>query len=355
MEKVAIILVNYKDYANRFLAECRDSLRLQDYPGDKFKIFIVDNASSKGSLEYLNTAYPEAEIIARPDGNYSAANNAGIKRATEQGFKLFVIANMDTKFDHYWLRELVKAVNTGEQVGIAQSKILLYPKNKEEWNNPLINSSGNIMHFLGFGFTSDYGKKDYAINSRLISGYASGCSLIIKKQVLDKTGGYDEEYYMYHDDIELCWRAKLAGYKIALAPDSRVFHKYEFSRSILMFYYMERNRYLAMFSYYKFLTILIILPMILAMDLGILAYSAVNGNIKAKLKVYLYFLKRKTWQHVFQVRKKVRKFRIVRDKEIIQYYSGSVRFQEIDNLLLKYIGNPLCEIYWRMVKKIILW
>mgnify|MGYP001608715920 CR=1 FL=1 len=236
-KKVAIILVNYKDYVNRFLGECRDSLRAQNYPKDSCIIYIVDNASSDESVKYIKENYPEAKIIPRLDGNYAAANNAGIKEGIKDGCEYFVIANMDTKFDADWLSELIKAIASDPIIGIAQSKMLLYPKNEEEWKTPKINSMGNIMHFLCFGFTSYYNEIDRKIEGLPeIKGYASGCSFITKKEVLDKIGGYNEEYYMYHDDIEMSWKTKLAGYKIVLAPKSVMYHKYEFGRSICMLY-----------------------------------------------------------------------------------------------------------------------
>src|SRR3989344_304337 len=117
-KKIGIILVNYKEYARRFLAECRDSLRAQNYQKELIRVYIVDNASSDESFNYLKKNYPEAKVIARPDGNYAAANNAGIKAAIEDGCEYFVIANMDTKFDPDWLVELAKAIESDPEIGI---------------------------------------------------------------------------------------------------------------------------------------------------------------------------------------------------------------------------------------------
>ncbi|NQT49688.1 glycosyltransferase family 2 protein [Candidatus Kuenenbacteria bacterium] len=216
------------------------------------------------------------------------------------------------------------------------------------------------MHYLGFGFTDGYGEPKSKVLSQKskveeLKGYASGCSLVVKKEVLDKIGGYDEEYYMYHDDIELNWRAKLAGYKIVLAPKSVVYHKYEFARSVRMLFYMERNRYLVLFSFYKFRTILLILPALLFMELAMLLYSVAKGWFKTKLRVYGYFLKLRTWRHIIQVRKQVRGFRIKKDKQLIRDYAGKILFQEIENPLLKYIGNPILNLYLKLIKKIIVW
>lgn len=88
-----------------------------------------------------------------------------------------------------------------------------------------------------------------------------------------KIGGYNEEYYMYHDDLEISLKVKLAGYKIILAPRSVIYHQYEFSRSTKMIYYMERNRYLTIMTFYPaYLVFLIILPCII-MDLGMFLFN----------------------------------------------------------------------------------
>ena len=83
MKKVGIVLVNYKEYANKYLSACRDSLRIQTY--SNFIVYIVDNASSAESLSYLKNLYPEAVILPREDGNYCAANNLGMKQAINDG------------------------------------------------------------------------------------------------------------------------------------------------------------------------------------------------------------------------------------------------------------------------------
>lgn len=358
MDKVGIVLVNYKDYAQKFLADCRSTLENQSYPRDDFIVYIIDNASSPESLKYLHDYYPQAVVIAREDGNYSAANNAGARQAIADGCQFIVIVNMDVEFDQDWLTELVLAIKSDDKIGIVQSKILLYPKNEEQRKNPLINSVGNKIHYLGFGFTQGYNEPqtNYPDNKLTeITGYASGCSFIMKKQVFEKVDGYDEEFYMYHDDLEISWKARLAGYKIMLAPKSIIYHKYEFSRSVRMVYYMERNRYLSMFIFYKFATLLLILPAMIIMEFGMLFFSLINKWFKTKIKVNLYFLKISTWKFILRKRKQVNCFRKLKDKDLVKNFSGQVLFQEIQNPLLKYVGNPLINIYWKIVRKIVFW
>jgi len=355
MKKVGLILINYKDYASKYMVECWAGLMQQTYPKELTSIYIVDNAATNETLQYLKSNFDKATIIARPNGNYSAGNNAGIKQAKKDNCEYFVIVNMDVTFEATWLAELVTAIESDPKIGIAQSKILLYEK--DERANRLINSLGNAFHYLGFGFTTGYQQKvtEDNKNTTEISGYASGCSLIIKREVLDKIGCYDEEYYMYHDDLELSWRAKLAGYKIVLAHKSIIYHKYEFKRSVLMLYYMERNRFLAIFTYYRLGTIALIMPALIFLEGGMWLYAIAKGWFKTKTKVAWYFLQPKSWQHIIKARKEVKQFRIVSDKTMLKSFKGRVEFQEIDNVLLKYIGNPILNTYLNLIKKLIIW
>ena len=348
-------MVGYKDYVNRFLLECRDSLREQTYPKELYEVYIVDNASIN-DCEFIKANYPEAIAIPTDHGNYCTANNIGLKSAMENGCEYFIIANMDTKFSPDWISELVKAMESDPKIGIAQSKMLLYPKTEEEWKQPKINSLGNIMHFLGFGFTSAYNELDREITGYPeITGYASGCSYITNKEVLDKIGLYDEDYHMYHDDIEMSWRVKLAGYKIVLAPKSVMYHKYEFRRSILMLYFMERNRYLVMFQYYKLPTLILLAPAIIAMECGMIFFSIASGWFGKKVEEIKYFFSPKVWAKIIAKRKEIRKFRVVKERDIIKSFEGRVLFQEIQNPVLKYIANPIFNLYWQVVKRVIFW
>jgi GT2 family glycosyltransferase len=351
MKKVGIIMVNFKEYAQNYLSEFRDSLLAQDYSLEFVNYYMVDNASSDSSRKYLGENFPEAILIPREDGNYAEANNVGARKAFEDGCEYIIIANIDTSLDKSWISELVSALDKNEKAGIAQSKILLYSKKKEDIIKPKINTLGNIMHFLGFGFTSAYRESDRKIEGYPeIKGYASGCSFIIRKEIFNKIGGYDKEYYMYHDDIEVSWKTKLLGYKIILAPKSVIYHKYEFSRSIRMLYYMERNRYLVMFQFYSFLTLIIIMPAIFIMEIGMIFFSVVNSWFVTKVKVNFYFLKPSTWIAIIKKRNFLRKIRKISEREIVKSFEGRVLFQEITSPVLKYIANPLLNLYWKIVK-----
>jgi len=354
MKKVGIVLVNYKEYANKYLSACRDSLRTQTYTD--FTVYIIDNASSDESLTYLKEAYPEAIILPRTDGNYCAANNLGMNQAIKDGCDYLVAANMDTEFEADWLKELVAALDNNLSAGIAQSLILLYPKNKAESQEPKINTTGNLLHFLFFGFTSNYNVKKSEVTLTdypEITGYASGCSFIIRRVTFLAIDGYNEDYYMYHDDLDISLKARLAGYKIILAPRSIMWHKYEFERSVRMLYYMERNRAISFLAFYPLGALILLTPVFLIMSLGMLLFSIVGGWFFTDLKVMAYFLKPSSWQLIAKIRKHYQKITNDSISKVAQTFVGRIEFQEIDNPILNYLVNPVFNAYWNLVKKII--
>lgn len=354
MKKVGIVLVNYKDYASKYLKACRDSLLLQSY--QNFIVYLVDNASSEESVSNLQKIYPEAVILPREDGNYCAANNLGMKQGVIDGCDYLIAANMDTEFTVNWLLELVEALNNNSQAAIAQSLILLQPKTEDEKKNPQINTTGNLIHFLLFGFTNNYQVTLSKVNLDKyseIKGYASGCSFIIRSEVFEEIGGYNENYYMYHDDLDISLKVKLAGYKIILAEKSLVYHKYEFERSVRMLYYMERNRGLTFFAIYPLTLIILLFPFWLVMSLGMLFFAVLGGWFKTKIKVMAYFLQINTWREIFKERKRYQTITKIKTKELFDNFVGKIEFQEIENPVLKYLVNPIFNAYWKVVKKIV--
>lgn len=353
-KKVGLILINYKDYARRFLESCRAGLLSQDYPRAAWQVFIVDNASTPQSADFLKETFPEAEILLRPDGNYCAANNLGFRRAIEVGCDYVVTVNMDTEAEPTWLSELVKALENNPAAAIAQSRIYLYPKKDEEQQSPRLNTLGNIIHYLGYGFTSCYGQSDRLVEGYPeIEGYASGCSFIMRPESWLAVGGYNEEFYMYHDDIEISLKVRLLGQKIILAPASKIFHKYEFDRSIRMLYYLERNRWLTILSFYPWTLIILLVPALLFMEVGSLLYSVLHGRLDTSIKVILYFLRPVNYRLAFRARRQIKSFQAIPFRQLAKGFKGRILFQEIASPILIYFVNPILAGYWKIVKKII--
>jgi hypothetical protein len=352
MPKVAVVLINYKDYARKYLNECIASLRQQSYPKDSFKVFIVDNATSAETVQHLRAAAPEAEIIPEEkNAGFAEGNNIAMRRALGEDYGYIVLFNMDTIADARWLEELVRVAEADKGLGAVQSLIMLHPETEK------INSLGNEIHFLGFGFCKGYGERISNIKHPISNDffYASGASVLYPVEVLKKVGLFDPEFFMYHEDTDLSWRIRQAGYKIALAEKSVMYHKYQFSRSILQFYHMERNRMIMMFENYRLGTLILIFLPFLIMELGMLFYAALRGMFWTKLRTYGYFFHLKNWRRMVKNKRQKAKLRKVSDRKLSRRIVGKLEFQEIANPILTYLVNPVFNVYWKLVRFLIFW
>lgn len=345
-------MINYKYYAERFLKKSYESLMKVNYPRDSFTLYIVDNATSKETVELCQKLAPEAKILPSEGNGWGHANNVAARQAIKDACDYIFFLNMDTEFDPEFINEAVKAYESDDNIGLVQSKLLLHPPVDGEY---MLNSAGNSLTFLGFGYCAGDGKKDNVPDKIVDITYPSGAGLLISKDVWEKIGECDESYFMYHDDVEIGFKTKLIGKRVVLAPRSVIYHKHEFGRSIMQVTFMERNRIRFLLEFFKVPTLILIFPAFLLMELGMFPYAVLNRWTKAKLKVYLWFWSPKNLSSILKKRKEIQKLRKVSDAKLMRGITGVINFQQIENPVLKYIANPMFAAYWWVIQKIIIW
>ena len=343
---IAIIILSYN--GRKYLPDCLSSLSETDYPKKLLKILTIDNGSGDDSVDYIKKNYPEIEVIQNSSNvGFTEGNNIGYAWALDQNVDYLALLNQDTIVDKQWLNFLV---SDGERHDVAavQAKLMLHPETN------LLNSYGNAIQFLGFGYCNNYRQLDKPGTEPFEVPYPSGAACLLKMSALRKTGLFYSRLFMYHEDVDLGWKLRLAGYKILLEPKAVVYHKYSFSKAEYKFYYLERNRYFVTLKNYKLATLIVFAPACIIMELGMILFSLKGGWFKEKLKgwgslIYqLPAILRDRWHTQFKLRK-------VKDKEILRLYTGSIKFQDVKNPLLTFIANPLMEAYFWLAKKIIFW
>lgn len=349
MLKIAIIILVYN--GRNYLPSLLSSLNRQKNNNLKVEIIIVDNNSSDDSIKYIEDNFPEIRIINNERNlGFAEGNNIGIKYALDKEFDFVGLLNQDIIVDENWLEPLIDRLKSSDKIAAVQPKIMHWPEKEK------INSYGNILHYLGFGFTSFNGEREEEVKSypRVIN-YASGAAVIFKSNALRKVGLFDKSFFMYHEDTDLSLRMKLSGFQIEFVPDSKVFHQYVFSKSIKKFYFIERNRFIILLKFYKILTLIIILPALIFLELGLIIQSLFNGFFLQRLKVYIYFLNPLNLINILRKRFSIQSQRIIKDRDIFKELSGEIKFQEIDNFFLKFIFNPVLRLYKQIIQTIIIW
>ena len=346
--RVAVVLVNYGDYAEKYLLPCYENLRAQSYPKTLFQLFIVDNSSTEESRAHLARIAPEARTLPSAKNlGWAGGNNVALRVALKEGFDYFVMLNIDTVLDRDWLKHLVNAAEQNPELQILQSKILLYGTQK-------INTLGNRIQFLGYGYCNGYGEKDPA-GRRYPIDFASGASMLVKREVFERVGLFCDEYFLYGDDLEFCWRARLAGYRVGLAEKSVCQHKYDFKNILNALFYVERNRLLTLFTLEKWATLLLVLPGLLLFEIGVCTYFTFRGKAGVMARVIAYFLQPKTWKFIGRRRREVGLLRTQTDAQIVREFSGPIVFAEIRSVLFQALVNPLLWLYWNVVRFFIVW
>ncbi|QQG49797.1 MAG: glycosyltransferase family 2 protein [Candidatus Berkelbacteria bacterium] len=343
-DPTVVIIVSYNQ--PQYLLDCLDSLYRQNTTN--FTALVIDNNSREtGFLDEAARRFPRAVIVReRSNWGFAKANNIGMSWAIKHGAKNIVLLNHDTEVDASFLEEGLKVLNRAE-VGLVQSKLLLYDVASNK-RTKLINSAGNKLHFLGFGYVGDYLKPDspeFSKDQQIT--YASGAALFIKADLAKKLGGFSLEYFMYHEDLDLSWRARLLGYEIWRAGRSVVWHKYSFSRNPIKFYYAERNRLLTLLKNYRLLTLLLLLPFGLVFELCLILASIPRGWLGAKLASYWGALK--LFDTTWKERRVIQRQRRVSDKDIIQLMTYRLVFPgQAESIPLKAI-NVLGRLYRALV------
>src|SRR3989344_6141718 len=336
MKLVSVVILNWN--GENYIKDCLDSLKKQKYKN--YEIIVVDNNSTDNSIKLFKKYFPKIKLIKNKENlGYSGGNNMGIQNSKGE---YIILLNMDTLVDKDWLGELVKVAESDKYIGTCQSKILLFDKKNK------INTAGNAINFLGFGYCMDYLKDKNEVNNIREINFSSGASILIKREVINKIGLLDKDFFLYGEDLDFGWRVLLQGYKNLLAPNSIVYHKYNFSRNNLKMYYLERNRLTILLKNYELKTLILISPAFLFTEIGLLFYSVYKGFFTEKIKGYKDFFL--TIKNTLTKRKKIQIERKIKDKEIIKLFSNEIKFEEIKNPFLDYIANPIIKKYYKLIR-----
>lgn len=209
---VDIVTVNYNSTA--YLPEYFQALAAMDYPRDRWRLVLVDNFSTDGSrdrLEAMGSSVPLHVIRLDRNGGVTIGNNAGIHAGQSDYVSLL---NPDTRVHQDWLRVLIRRFERERDIGLVEAAQV--PSELDKFYDP---STGD-------------------------TSWASTGGVLVRRDVLLAAGGFDERFFMYEDDVDLCWRIWLHGYRCVYEPEARYDHRPHDARppSSFMRYHIVRNQ-----------------------------------------------------------------------------------------------------------------
>lgn len=237
---LSIVIPNWNGL--RFLQPCLDSLRRQSYP--TLEIIIVDNASSDGSQAYIKANYPEVKLIALPENRgFTGACNAGMQAASGE---YVCLLNNDTEVEAHWAAAVIDAFERHPDAGMIASKMLLYEKRDH------IHTAGDYFTVDGEAgnrgvWQRDEGQFDH--EEYVFS--ACGGSSVYRRAMLDQIGLLDDDFFFLLEDMDLGWRAQLAGWRCLYTPSAVVYHHLSATGGgVTASYYDGRNMILLLVKNY---------------------------------------------------------------------------------------------------------
>ena len=271
---MSIVVVNYN--GKPFLSDCFSAIFLQDYPPKE--IILVDNASEDGSVDFVRERYPAVTVLAnRVNRGFAGGTNDGIRRATGE---YILTLNNDTRIDSRFLQEMVAPMVRDDMIGMCASKMLL-PDGR-------INSAGLCISRSGAAWNRGMAEPDEGQFDAPgeVFGPCAGAALY-RRSMLDETGLFDEDFFMYMEDVDLAFRARLLGWRCIYVPSARVVHRHAGTavvQSDMAIYYGNRNIGWFFVKDFPGGLLLRCFPWFLLRNIAVLPYYALRGKFRTIMK-----------------------------------------------------------------------
>ncbi len=308
--RTSIIIVHYTGLD--LLRDCLSSVLGTE--ARQAEVIVVDNASTDHCTLALQPGFPSVRFL-QSEQNLGSSGGWNLGARAARG-RILVFLNDDVVVTAGWLTELENAV-TEASVGCASSLALSMDQPDR------INSAGGVSDFLGFGFNRavDQPEATFDPSDPPPLFFAVGTSLAIRREVFQAVGDFDPSYFMYADDHDWSWRARVAGYAIVLALRSRVYHKWRGSglpRERMVFF-AERNQLVNMLKCYSAAALLFVLPVLLAVKLARVTWLAPKFPGFAVSTLRAWGSVAQQLPDILRARRRVQATRRVSDREVFRH------------------------------------
>lgn len=308
---ISIIIVNWN--GKKWLQRCFSSLKRQTYK--RFEVVFVDNGSSDESVAFARKLFPKVKIVQNKSNHgFAKANNSGYTYAKGE---YILLLNNDTIMAPTALEKFIEGFRTIPNAGSIQSKlIMMYEKKKLDICGSYWTDSSLLYHF---GMSQPEHKKIY--NSPKAFFTNKGASMMIKREVIHKLGLFDDDFWSYYEETDLCSRMWLAGYECWYYPKAIVWHAVggtatTFPNSFIQFHNFK-NKLLSFLKNFEVGTLLKVLPIFLLVNIVLSFFWLFSGKIAHFFSLYkAIFWNVQNLPRTLHKRRKIQKVRKTSDAVI---------------------------------------
>jgi GT2 family glycosyltransferase/glycosyltransferase involved in cell wall biosynthesis len=239
---VSVVLVNFRGVEDTI--EAINHLRQLNWPEHLLEIVVVENGSGDDSLDRLRALSGKVKVIeSKVNLGFTGGCNLGVAQASGE---FIAFLNNDARPHPDWIKEGIDTFATGHDIGAVASKVL-------DWDGRKIDFIDGALTWYGMGYKPHAGEDDGGKwDSEKDVLFGTGAAMFIRSTVFEELGGFDDDFFMFYDDVDLGWRLNLLGYRFRFQPKSLVFHKHHASMDkfgdFRESYLLERN---ALFTLYK--------------------------------------------------------------------------------------------------------
>lgn len=331
---VVIVVHHNADELRRTLPALAPQLTASD------EVIVVDNAGDAADVAIVHETLPSALVVHAPHNlGFAGGANLGAEHAQAP---LLLLLNPDAVPAPDCLNQLRSAANAHPDWGAFQALVTLDDGSK-------VNTSGNVLHWTGLGWagelntpTATSSKQDREV------GFASGAALLVRTNEWRELQGFDPDYFLYCEDVDLSLRLRLKGQKVGVAPDAQVDHSYEFAKGDYKWFYLERNRWWTLLADYPTAVLVVAAPGLIALELGLLVVAARGGWLRAKLRAQ--WAVARSLRRALRRRREVQRGRVVTAAEFAAALADDLQSPNIA------VPKPLesaQRAYWRAARRLL--
>ena len=323
------------------------------------ELIVVDNASGDATPDVAAEVAPAARVLRNAENaGFPAACNVGA--ATASG-DLLVFLNPDAAVAPGWREAIARPLD--DRLGWAAWQALV---SAEEGR--VVNTRGGVVHFTGIAWAGGAGEplgqparrtssSPSAPQTRTSAdpasapGFVSGACLAIPRAEFERLGGFAGDFFLYHEDVDLSLRVKLAGGTLGVAADALVDHDYDFDKGPAKWRYLERNRWATLIRTFPASLLLLLAPALLATELAVTASAMANGWLGQKVRAKLDVLG--ALPRLWRERREIQASREVSAGEFASAFTAELDSPHLGAASRSRVLGALLRGYWRVVLRLL--